>query len=936
MKTIYSLILYFSLSIFATGLRAQAPQIIPSAHPGLVGLWEFENLSNLTAATVGSSLTLVGSNSSISGPTPSDYAIRIGPGSYYTCHHGIAANGGGSEVNEYSLVFDFRVAQTNIWHCFYQTNSTNSNDGEIFLNTSGQVGRSTNGPGYSLYASNANEWYRIVISVDNGSFYRIYLDGILVLSGTAMAVDGEYALYPSTGQNLLHFFADENGEDGIIDIAVAAIFDHALNQAEVTSLGGYGHTITPVLTGILPYLQTPTATSIYVSWHSTQTSSTTVQYGTTSALGITQTGAIENIMGKNWNTVKLTGLSPNTEYFYKCISGTEESDLYKFKTPPAAPLPNQHLRFILFGDSRTDITKCTQIANAARNKAIQMYGTDIQNQINMAIHVGDIVSNGTDISLYQNEYFTPYSCLSKDIPFMVIIGNHEAESPYYYQYMKYDDFCDYTGLLAEKFYSFYYLNNQFVFINGNTLYQNGVQTLWLGQKLDQSDANPDVDMTFCFTHQPGHSEIWPDGNTPYIQDDVIPVLQQHDKVQLLAYGHSHDYERGTVESKTAVSEGDFYIMLSGGAGSALDRWGMYPNQQNYDELMISKDYYLYNIVDIDISDKSFKMYTFALGNSDKPINDELIDFIYRKIDQPKPVKPIGLSPISQTGLLPLLVASDYAGVDSLMSSKFQITATPGNYTNPIFEKRRDWTDIYGDSGAPNYTPIDLNAGIDLRRIQLTTALTNGTQYGWRVAYRDHNQKWSEWSDEKLFIVNQSITPYTQFTANLTQGVAPLSVSFTDLSYPAVTAWSWDFNNDGVAESTIKDPQFTYTSPGFYAVKLTTANGVELKDLYINVENTLSIIENKSNDILRINPNPCVSSTNIEFYLKESGSIKLSVLDVAGKTVAILHDGKMAAGKHNITWDIKSNKTGSITSGNYFVKLESEKLNEVKKIIVTSK
>ena len=177
----------------------------------------------------------------------------------------------------------------------------------------------------------------------------MYLDGVLVLAGGSLSADGEYALYPSTTQNLVHFFADNDGEDKTIDVALAAIFDHPLTQTEVTSLGGYGHSISPVLTGILPYLQTPTPTSMYVCWHSTQTSSTIVQYGTTSNLGLTQNGSIENIVTKKWNTVKLTGLTPDTEYFYKCISGSEESEIYKFRTPPSSQGTNRHLRFILVG-----------------------------------------------------------------------------------------------------------------------------------------------------------------------------------------------------------------------------------------------------------------------------------------------------------------------------------------------------------------------------------------------------------------------------------------------------------------------------------------------------------------------------------------------------------------------------------------------------------
>lgn len=937
MKNIKILFLLLAITFSRFSLFAQAPAIIPAEHPGLVGLWNFDNAGDLTLATTGSNLVLTGSQTAISGPFAGDNAVRIGLGSYYTCSHNIAGNGGGSEVNEYSLVYDFKVSNTSAWHCFYQANSGNSNDGELFINTSGQVGRSTDGPGYSNYAVNANELYRMVVSVDLGNYYRVYLDGALILAGASLPVDGSYSLYPSSGANLVHFFADNDGDDNEIDIALTAIFDHSLTQTDVTELGGYGHNIDPVLIGILPYLQTPTANSIYISWHSNETTSTSVDYGTSNNLGLSQTGSYENINGKIWHTVKLTGLSADTEYFYQCTSGTEVSSIYNFRTPSETIQENQHLRFILLGDSRTDIPRTSQIALAAKNKAIEMYGSPISDYINMVVHVGDIVSNGSTISLYENEYFRPYSSLTGNIPMMVIIGNHENESSNFYNYMKYEDFSDFNLPLSEKFYSFYYLKNQFIFINGNGTYSNSVQTSWLENKLSESDANPDVDMTFCFTHQPGHSEMWPDGNTGYIQEDVIPLLQQYDKVQLLGYGHSHNYERGTIESEALNSNGDFYIMLTGGGGSALDRWGMYPNQQDYSEVMIAFDYYLYNIVDIDLQNRSCEVFTFAFGNSDLAIDNVLVDHYYRKLNQTKPEKPIAISPSGETGLSPLLVASEYVGIDSLLSVKFQITNNIGNYSSPIFEKRQDLINIYGDNGAPDYIPTNLNEGIDLRRLQLTSPLTQGTQYGWRVAYRDHNQKWSDWSDEKLFTVNENVSTETDFLANITQGIAPLSISFTDLSFPAVDSWSWDFDNDGSEDSNVQDPDFIYNFPGFYAVKLTTANGTEIKDLYINVEeNTVGIIENKSNDILRINPNPCSILTNIEYYLKEMGKIKITVLDSQAKTICVLFDGKENAGKHAITWEIKSDSGAKVAPGNYFIKLDLNGRSEIKKIIVTEK
>lgn len=503
--------------------------------------------------------------------------------------------------------------------------------------------------------------------------------------------------------------------------------------------------------------------------------------------------------------------------------------------------------------------------------------------------------------------------------------------------MKYEDVSDYTGTYAEKFYSFYYLNTHFVFINGNTPLQNSVQTAWLQQKLNQSQANPDVDMVFCFTHQPGRSELWPDGNTSYIQNDVIPILQQFDKVQLLAYGHSHNYERGTAESKVAPSNGDFYLMLTGGAGSALDRWGMYPNQTNYDEIMMSLDHYIFNIVDIDIDNQSFEIFTFSLGHSDKPLNCVLVDYVYRKLNQPEPEQPFALSPSGLTGTLPLLTTSPFAGVDSVFSVRFQVTQTPGNYSTTLIDKRHDIIDIYSDSGTPLYNPVNLNQNIDMQRFHITTPLTVGQQYAWRVAYRDNNMKWSQWSAEQLFTVGSTITPYTDFSANITQGPAPLEITFTDLTYPSVNSWNWDFNNDGLIDSQLRDPSFEYTAPGFYTVTLTTPNGTETKNLYINVEDqTVTIIENNSNDLLRVHPNPCYESTGIEFYLSAPSNIQLQITDSRGRLVSQLFEGKLHNGKHNFIWDLKSSDNASVSPGTYFVILQTGKSKEIKKIVVLEK
>ncbi len=200
------------------------------------GRWKFDNTDNLTEGFIGKDLVLSGSDLAVEGPTAQNRATRIGVGSYYTLEHGIAPNGGGTFVNEFSLQFDFKIPEVGKWYSFFQTNAENSNDAECFINTDGKIGVASTGyGGYKLFPE---EWYRLVISVKNGEFFRYYLDGQLLLEGDKQEVDGRYGLDPT-----LLLFADNDGDDGEMDIAEVALWGRALADSEMIKLGGYGHNL---------------------------------------------------------------------------------------------------------------------------------------------------------------------------------------------------------------------------------------------------------------------------------------------------------------------------------------------------------------------------------------------------------------------------------------------------------------------------------------------------------------------------------------------------------------------------------------------------------------------------------------------------------------------------------------------------------------------
>jgi PKD repeat protein len=66
-------------------------------------------------------------------------------------------------------------------------------------------------------------------------------------------------------------------------------------------------------------------------------------------------------------------------------------------------------------------------------------------------------------------------------------------------------------------------------------------------------------------------------------------------------------------------------------------------------------------------------------------------------------------------------------------------------------------------------------------------------------------------------------PVAAFTASAVSGPSPFTVRFTDQSTGPPTSWAWDFNNDGVIDSTLQNPTYTYNTPGTYTVTLAVSN-----------------------------------------------------------------------------------------------------------------
>ena len=730
--------------LFSTTILAQQ-----EAKTGRVGWWDFNDIENATApvAGYGLPLQLFGSHQIVQGATASDYATKIGVGSYYKMTHQIAPNGGGSLVNEYSLQIDFKIESLDIWHCFYQINGQNNDDGDCFINPTGNIGVAATG--YSASAVDRFQWYRLVITVDNGSVYKYYLDGEPINQAIVQEIDGRFALNPD-----LLMFADEDGEDNNIIVTEIGIWDRPLSAPEVSDLGGFSHPGPESIHLIAyPFLQSLTKNSVYVCWHDTSQIITKVEYGITQSLGSSETGTSEMVVSPyRWHSVQLTGLTAGTKYFYRIVSGTETSAVYTFKTMPDDNYSG-HIRFLLFSDTQDDSLWTGNIVRNAKLKVQQLYGEDISESINLVMHTGDIVGSGNVVTQWTNQFFKPFKTLTANVPVLTVAGNHEGEHPNYYKYIKYDEFSAFPSShpLFEKIWTYRMPRILLVGMNTNVIGTYGeTQKEWLDAKLLEAENDSSIDFVFCFLHHPPVSELWGEGNTSYVADDILGVLKKYSKVQQLSYGHTHAYEMGVVESEAANQNGDFRISCVGGGGGDRDRWGEYTNF-DYPQVNTALDHYFYVLFDFNLADKSYTGQMFDLGNVDHLLDNEVSDSWHRKIDQPKPDKPFVFAPTYSAQGNVVLNASDISGPDELMTSQFLVTSIAGNYSSTAFSKTTDWQNFYGVDNF--FQPINLNAGIDLTEAKVPTGtLIIGNTYFYKVRYRDQNLKWSDWSDEVEFTV----------------------------------------------------------------------------------------------------------------------------------------------------------------------------------------
>ncbi|MBV9946911.1 MAG: metallophosphoesterase, partial [Myxococcales bacterium] len=285
------------------------------------------------------------------------------------------------------------------------------------------------------------------------------------------------------------------------------------------------------------------------------------------------------------HVVHLTGLSPALGYAYVVRVGGRNVGGGRFTTAPAAS-SGAALRFIVYGDDRTDTT-----AHSAVARAIAGATSDF------LVNTGDLVEDGGRAEDWR-AFFDIESGLLRDRALFVAIGNHEL----------YDDraganFARYFGFVdgpTTRLYGTVRLSNaRFFFLNAMQEWGGGEERRWLERELARADDEPGLAWRVVVLHHGPWSSGPHGGNADFDAARVPELLVAH-KVDIVFSGHDHIYERG--------EHAGLKYLVSGGGGAPLYRIAQ-PTRAAH------KTESAYHFVEVSTEPRAFSLITRRLDGS---------------------------------------------------------------------------------------------------------------------------------------------------------------------------------------------------------------------------------------------------------------------------------------------------------------------------------
>ncbi len=297
-----------------------------------------------------------------------------------------------------------------------------------------------------------------------------------------------------------------------------------------------------------PYLNSGTPTGVVVRWRTNIPAASIVNFG---AAPNQLTGFVSDPTETTEHTVTLTGLQPNTRYYYSIADAAHvltggDADTF-FETAPIAGTVKP-TRIWVLGDCGQGTglpgSRPRLVADAYKNSAMYAHP-------DVWLLLGDNAYGSGYDHEYQRAIFNTYPDFLRNSIIWSTMGNHETynglEPLPYYQIFNFPVNGEAGGVPSgtEHYYSFDYANIHFVCLDSQTeelRVEDGAMQEWLADDLAATSQKWIV----AFYHHPPYTKGThnSDTETEHIEMRTIfqPILEAGG-VDLVLGGHSHSYER---------------------------------------------------------------------------------------------------------------------------------------------------------------------------------------------------------------------------------------------------------------------------------------------------------------------------------------------------------------------------------------------------------
>ncbi|MCR9244749.1 MAG: metallophosphoesterase [bacterium] len=421
-------------------------------------------------------------------------------------------------------------------------------------------------------------FYHVAATYD-GKVQRLYVNGVLEAESKEQSGD---ILYPKNAPLVVGAYRDSNEEQilrgrvrsvRLFDKmakapAIRETFEH---QAALTKADAHIW-IDPEHRWIVrPYLQWATTTGMTVRWETSRPASSVVHFDDDvdfEGEGDDRIALFDQVVrGKEatrMHELRIDGLRPDTPYYYRVESADDlgrklESPVLSFQTAPGS---DGSFAFAVISDTQGN----PNVSGAIAKQAWAM-------RPHFVLHPGDLVSTGTVKEQWVSDFFASMQPLLERVALFPVLGNHERDARFYYDYMSLPE--------PEYYYAFDYGNARFFLIDSNREVGPGSeQYRWLERELAAAKERKVEWKIVCYHHPAYTSDENDYGDTwsgPSTRGDLrvrklVPLYDEYG-VDVVWNGHIHSYERTWPLRDGKAGRGGTTYMITGGGGGSLETPG---------------------------------------------------------------------------------------------------------------------------------------------------------------------------------------------------------------------------------------------------------------------------------------------------------------------------------------------------------------------------